>query len=66
LVSFTLDGRDGRALATTTAVQRLGAQGLWIRNLEDPDCLRACTHITTTTAEIDQLLDALDALHSAS
>ena len=66
LVSFTLDGREGRALATTTAVQRLGAQGLWIRNLEDPDCLRACTHITTTTAEIDQLLDALDALHSAS
>jgi len=57
LVSFTLAGRSGAAV-----VERLGEQGLWIRRLDDPDCLRACTHITTTEAEIDMLLDALRAL----
>jgi len=40
-------------------VKRLGSQGLWIRNLDDPDCLRACTHITTTSSEVDALLEAL-------
>jgi L-cysteine/cystine lyase len=40
-------------------VETLGAEGLWIRRLDDPDCLRACTHITTTSQEIHQLLDAL-------
>ena len=61
LVSFTLAGRDGGPLPTEAAVQHLGAQGLWIRKLDDPDCLRACTHITTTAAEIEQLLRALAA-----
>jgi len=27
--------------------------------LDDPDCLRACTHITTTPSEIETLLTAL-------
>ena len=54
LVSFTLEERS-----TTTTVETLGAEGLWIRRLDDPDCLRACTHITTTSQEIHQLLDAL-------
>ncbi len=44
------------------AVQQLGEQGLWIRSLDDPSCLRACTHITSTEAEVDQLLEALAAL----
>jgi len=57
LVSFTLAGRSSAAV-----VERLGEQGLWIRRLDDPDCLRACTHVTTTEAEIDMLLDALRAL----
>jgi len=57
LVSFTLAGPPSAAV-----VERLGAQGLWIRRLDDPDCLRACTHITTTEAEIDKLLEALSAL----
>ena len=43
-------------------VESLGEQGLWIRRLDDPDCLRACTHITTTDVEIDELLEALSAL----
>jgi L-cysteine/cystine lyase len=40
-------------------VQALGQRGIWLRTLDDPHCLRACTHITTSEAEIDQLLEAL-------
>ena len=58
LVSFRLT----RAGNTGRAVQRLGEQGLWIRSLDDPPCLRACTHITSTTAEVERLLSALAAL----
>ena len=57
LVSFTLEGQP-----TATVVERLGAQNIWIRRLDDPDCLRACTHITTSEAEIETLLAALQAL----
>jgi len=57
LVSFTLAG-----LSSAAVVESLGEQGLWIRRLDDPDCLRACTHITTTDAEIDELLEALSTL----
>jgi L-cysteine/cystine lyase len=57
LVSFMLAG-----LPSAAVVENLGAQGLWIRRLDDPDCVRACTHITTTEAEIDKLLEALSAL----
>ncbi len=54
LVSFVLTGQDSAAV-----VERLGKAGLWIRRLDDPDCLRACTHITTTPAEVEALLNAL-------
>jgi L-cysteine/cystine lyase len=57
LVSFTLEGPS-----TAAVVNELGEQGIWIRRLDDPDCLRACTHITTTDDEIDLLLEALSAL----
>ncbi len=57
LVSFTLEGQP-----TASVVERLGAQNIWIRRLDDPDCLRACTHITTSEAEIETLLAALQAL----
>ena len=53
LVSFTAEG------SPEAMVQALGQRGIWLRTLEDPHCLRACTHITTTSAEIDQLLEAL-------
>jgi L-cysteine/cystine lyase len=46
-------------------VQELGAQGIWIRRLDEPDCLRACTHITTTANEIETLLTALQRLAAA-
>ncbi len=54
LVSFT--HADGSPAAVVAA---LGRQGIWLRSLADPTCLRACTHLTTTEAEIDQLLAAL-------
>ncbi|MFZ9952500.1 MAG: aminotransferase class V-fold PLP-dependent enzyme [Vulcanococcus sp.] len=60
VVSFTLPA--AKASGHAAAVRQLGAQGLWIRNLDDPDCLRACTHITTTAAEIEGLLEAVDQL----
>ena len=62
LVSFVLgDPAQGTMAAATAAewVQRLGAQSIWLRSLADPICLRACTHLTTTAAELEQLLAAL-------
>jgi L-cysteine/cystine lyase len=53
LVSFTTEG------SPEGLVQALGHQGIWLRTLDDPHCLRACTHITTSEAEIEQLLEAL-------
>jgi L-cysteine/cystine lyase len=53
LVSFTAEG------SPEALVQALGQRGIWLRTLDDPHCLRACTHITTSEAEIDQLLEAL-------
>jgi L-cysteine/cystine lyase len=62
LVSFTLHRADGSPLDTAAVVEALGQQDLWIRRLDQPECLRACTHITTTDAEIDRLLNALAVL----
>ncbi|MFN9637043.1 MAG: aminotransferase class V-fold PLP-dependent enzyme [Synechococcaceae cyanobacterium] len=62
LVSFTLQRRDGSPIEPASVVRALGAQGLWLRSLPDPVCLRACTHITTLDAEVDRLLAALAAL----
>jgi L-cysteine/cystine lyase len=62
LVSFTLHGPGGELADTAALVQRLGEQGHWIRRLDDPDCLRACIHITSIDAEIDALLSAIAAL----
>jgi L-cysteine/cystine lyase len=54
LVSFELEGE-----APEATVKRLGEQAIWVRSLDEPHCLRACTHITTTDQEIDQLLASL-------
>ena len=40
-------------------VRLLGQQGLWIRDLADPSCLRACTHVTTTEAETKALTTSI-------
>jgi L-cysteine/cystine lyase len=56
-VSFRIEDH-----APAAVVKTLGERGLWIRSLDQPACLRACTHLTTTEAEVDQLLDALASL----
>ena len=55
LVSFQLSCDA----APAEVVQQLGQQGLWIRDLADPSCLRACTHVTTTEAEDKALTTAI-------
>ena len=55
LVSFQLSCDA----APAEVVQQLGQQGLWIRDLADPSCLRACTHVTTTEAETEALTTAI-------
>ena len=55
LVSFQLR----HDAAPAEVVRLLGQQGLWIRDLADPSCLRACTHVTTTEAEKKALTTAI-------
>ncbi len=55
LVSFQIAGER----TPTDWVQRLGKHGIWIRDLADPACLRACTHVCTTAEDIDALLREL-------
>ncbi len=55
LVSFQLE----KAPPPADVVTALGKQGVWIRDLADPACLRACTHITSSSEELDQLSAAL-------
>ncbi len=65
LVSFLLEGADAGSAASLTPaalVERLGERNLWLRTLEDPPCVRACTHLVTSAAEVDQLLEALQSL----
>jgi L-cysteine/cystine lyase len=63
LVSFSLSGANQHGIDTASTVKQLGEQAIWIRRLDDPDCLRACTHITTTAEEVERLLMALAKLH---
>ncbi len=58
LVSFQIIGE----VSPAEHVKHLGAQGLWIRDLADPSCLRACTHISTTGDDINALVAAISAL----
>ncbi len=59
LVSFTMAAPGGEPLDPATVVDRLGSQGTWLRTLESPACIRACTHLMTTAAEVERLLDQL-------
>ena len=58
LVSFQISN----APAPADLVQQLGRDGIWIRDLADPSCLRACTHISTSNEEIDRLITALSTI----
>ena len=61
LVSFSLE-RNGQAIPPMEIVKGLGAQQIWIRDLADPVCLRACTHVCTTGDDIEALLQALNTI----
>ena len=60
LVSFSVDSKS----SAKEIVSKLGESELWIRDLEDPVCLRACVHITTTQEEIENLTKAVRKLLS--
>ena len=58
LVSFQV---NMQATRTTPAdvVKALGAEQVWIRDLADPNCLRACTHVCTSHNDMEQLTQQL-------
>jgi L-cysteine/cystine lyase len=62
LVSFNLADRQGQPLPPERVVQALGAQGIWLRTLPEPACIRACTHLVSSEDEVEKLLAALQAL----
>ena len=59
LVSFQLTGDTSPA----DMVKALGRRRIWIRDLADPSCLRACLHVLTTAEEREQLIEALRKRH---
>jgi L-cysteine/cystine lyase len=54
LIAFQLDNGQHKAL-----VHSLEQQGIYVRLLLHPNCIRACTHYLTTDAEIDRLVEAV-------
>jgi L-cysteine/cystine lyase len=62
LVSMTLGDGKGSTPSPASVAGALGSQGIWLRNLKNPDCLRACTHLTTTGEELISLGGALASL----
>jgi L-cysteine/cystine lyase len=57
LVSFQVESMHHGRL-----VQSLEDEHFYLRTIVDPDCIRACTHYFTTTAEIDELIKYLTEL----
>jgi L-cysteine/cystine lyase len=60
LVSFWLL-REGEPCPTwhRQLVEALEAQGIFLRTLLSPNCVRACVHYLTLEAEVDQLIDQI-------
>jgi L-cysteine/cystine lyase len=57
LVSFQVGSGNHAKL-----VQALEDRHFYLRTIVNPDCIRACTHYFTTTAEIDELIQCLSTL----
>ncbi|MDZ8049890.1 MAG: aminotransferase class V-fold PLP-dependent enzyme [Aulosira sp. ZfuVER01] len=57
LVSFQLTNQQPQT--TLKLVQFLESERLFIRQIRDPDCVRACVHYFTLESEIDQLVEAV-------
>lgn len=54
LISFQLTSGEHQTL-----IKPLEAQGIFVRLLLNPNCIRACTHYLTTEAEIERLIQAI-------
>ena len=52
LVSFKTESHE----PTGKLVKYMGNENIWIRDLEDPECLRACVHVTSNKEEITNLI----------
>ncbi|QNI53276.1 pyridoxal phosphate-dependent monomeric L-cysteine/cystine C-S-lyase [Synechococcus sp. BIOS-E4-1] len=61
LVSFQMHA-EATAVPPADVVKALGAEQIWIRDLADPICLRACTHICTSENDMAQLIDRIRTL----
>ena len=61
LVSFQMPP-EATGATPAEVVKALGGQQLWIRDLADPICLRACTHICTSENDIAKLTNQIRAL----
>ena len=61
LVSFQMRP-EATGATPAEVVKALGGQQLWIRDLADPVCLRACTHICTSQNDIAQLTNQIRTL----
>ena len=61
LVSFQMHPETA-GVTPSEVVKALGAQQIWIRDLADPICLRACTHVCTSQHELAQLSDQIRSL----
>ena len=61
LVSFQMHPEAAGA-TPAEVVKALGGQQVWIRDLADPLCLRACTHVCTTQNDIAKLTDQIRTL----
>lgn len=63
LVSFwvLVDGEPSPPLHRQL-VERLEDQGVLLRTLLDPHCVRACVHYLTLESEVDRLVETIDAL----
>lgn len=55
LVSFRVTNNSSHK----QLVQQLEKQGLLLRTIAEPDCIRACVHYFTLSAEIDRLVEAI-------
>ena len=58
LVSFQMHS-EATGATPSEVVKSLGAEQIWIRDLADPICLRACTHVCTSENDIAQLIDQI-------
>ncbi len=61
LVSFQMHP-EATGATPAEVVKALGRQQLWIRDLADPICLRACTHICTSENDIAKLTNQIRTL----